>query len=151
MTQEKIKPVGAENPGGSNPAFTHEEVGSTRSDMGKAGAVISVLAVLLLVVFYYSVNKNIDHLSQQVGLIEETRDMMQELDTRVSSNLQKMDQRITELEKLPDVVRSMVLGGMLEEMGQKTSYIEGHVSDKQKAKLEQARKLMHEVQQELSQ
>ncbi|MFW5730865.1 MAG: hypothetical protein ACOCPN_01945 [Desulfonatronovibrionaceae bacterium] len=150
MTQEKIKPVGQENPGSSNPVFSHEDLGSPRSDMGKAGVIISVLAVVLLVVFYYSVNKNMDHLSQQVGLIEETRDRMQELDSRVTSNLQDMDQRIKELEKLPQVVRSMILGSMLEEMGQKTSYIEGQVSDKQKDKLEQARKLMNEVQQELA-
>ncbi|MFN2267517.1 MAG: hypothetical protein ABR542_09665 [Desulfonatronovibrio sp.] len=144
MTQEKIKPVGEENLS-SNPSFTPEEVGGTKSEMGKVGIVLSVLAIFLLIVFYYTMNKNVEELSLKVGLITETREMVQTLEGKMT----EMDARIAEIEKLPEVVRGMVIGGMLEEMGQKAGYIGGQVSKKQKAKLEQAQKLLNEVKDEL--
>lgn len=146
MAQEKIKPVGEDNLSSSNPVFSNDEVGGARKDMGLVGIVISVLAVFLLVVFYYAMNKNMDALSDEVGQITETRQMVQTLDTKMG----EMDQRIAELENLPEVVRSMVLGGMLEEMDQKAGYIGGYVTEEQKAMLEQARELMQQVQKELT-
>jgi hypothetical protein len=146
MAQEKIKPVGEDNLSGSNPAFSNDEVGGVKKDVGMVGIVISILAVFLLVVFYYSMNKNMDALSDEVGQITETRQMVQDLDTKMG----EMDARIAELENLPEVVRSMVLGGMLEEMNQKAGYIGAYVTDEQKAKLEQARELMKQIQEELT-
>lgn len=146
MEQEKIKPVGEENLSGSNPSFSKEEVGGTRKDMGMVSIVISVLAVFLLVVFYFAVNKNVDELSDKVGLITETRDMVQDMDTRVEG----MEKRIADLENMPEVVKSMILGGMIQEIDQKAGYIGANVNDEQKNKLEQARKLMKEVQEELT-
>ncbi|MCA1744024.1 MAG: hypothetical protein LC631_08820, partial [Desulfovibrionales bacterium] len=109
------------------------------------GIVLSVLAIFLLIVFYYTMNKNVEELSLKVGLITETREMVQTLEGKMT----EMDARIAEIEKLPEVVRGMVIGGMLEEMGQKAGYIGGQVSKKQKAKLEQAQKLLNEVKDEL--
>jgi hypothetical protein len=146
MAQEKIKPVGEDNLSSSNPVFSNDEVGGVKKDMGLVGIVISVLAVFLLVVFYYAMNKNMDALSDEVGQITETRQMVQTLDTKMG----EMDERIAELENLPEVVRSMVLGGMLEEMDQKAGYIGGYVTEEQKAMLEQARELMQQVQKELT-
>ncbi len=146
MAQEKIKPVGEDNLSVSNPAFSNDEVGGVKKDMGMVGIIISVLAVFLLVVFYYAMNKNMDHLSQEVGQITETRQMVQDLDVKMG----EMDARIAELENLPEVVRSMVLGGMLEEMTQKAGYIGAYVTQEQKAMLEQAQELMKQVQQELT-
>ena len=146
MAQEKIKPVGEDSMSGSNPAFSNDEVGGVKKDMGLVGIVISVLAVLLLVVFYYAVNNNMDELSQEVGQITETRQMVQDLDTKMT----EMDARIAEVENLPEVVRSMVLGGMLEEINQKAGYIGERLTEEQKEKLDQARELMNQVQEELT-
>jgi len=146
MAQEKIKPVGEDSMSGSNPAFSNDEVGAVKKDMGLVGIIISVLAVLLLVVFYYAVNNSMDELSGEVGQITETRQMVQDLDTKMS----EMDARIAEVENLPVVVRSMVLGGMLEEMSQKAGYIGAYVTEEQKARLEQAQELMKQVQEELT-
>jgi len=146
MAQEKIKPVGEDSMSGSNPAFSNDEVGAVKKDMGLVGIIISVLAVLLLVVFYYAVNNSMNELSGEVGQITETRQMVQDLDTKMS----EMDARIAEVENLPVVVRSMVLGGMLEEMSQKAGYIGAYVTEEQKARLEQAQELMKQVQEELT-
>ncbi|WP_028573841.1 hypothetical protein [Desulfonatronovibrio hydrogenovorans] len=147
MSQEKIKPVGEENLAASNPAYSAEELGGGKRDMGKVGVIVSVLAVFLLIIFYYALNKNMDEISGKVDLITETREMIQDLDNKMV----EMDARIAEIEQLPDVVKNMVLGGMLDEMAQKAGYIGGQVSEEQKAKLEQARDLLQQVQQELSQ
>ncbi len=146
MEQEKIKPVGQENLSVSNPSFSGEEVGGVKKDVGMVGIIISVLAVFLLVVFYYAINKNVDAMSKEVAQITETRAMVGALDTRMD----EMDARIARVEHLPEVVKSMVLGGMLAEMGQKAEYISGHVSEEQKAKLAQAQELMKQVQDELA-
>ncbi|MFO7728029.1 MAG: hypothetical protein R6X11_06845 [Desulfonatronovibrio sp.] len=144
MSQEKIKPVESENL--NNPAFPKEEVGGTKKDMATVGIIISVLAVFLLVVFYFAINKNVDELSGKVDLITETRDKLQDMD----NSLTQMDQRIADLENMPEVVKSMVLGGMIQEIDQKAGYIGANVNDEQKSKLEQARKLMNQVQEELT-
>ena len=169
MSQEKIKPVGEEQSDG-NPSFSADEVGGVKQDMGKVALVISVLAVFLLVIFYYTVNSKVNEVSEQVGLIEETRSMVQDMDDRMDKSLgdvtqkveqatQKveqatqevaaMDARIAELENLPGVVRNMVLGGMLEEMSQKADYVGTQVSTEQQEKLKQAQELMRQVQQSI--
>lgn len=146
MSQEKIKPVGNEDLNNSNPSFPKEEIGGTKKDTAMVGIIISVLAVFLLVVFYFAINKNVDELSGKVELITETRDKLQDMD----NSLTQMDQRIADLENMPQLVKSMVLGGMLQEINQKARYIGANVSDEQKSKLEQARKLMKEVENELT-
>ena len=182
MSQEKIKPVGEEQ--GNNPSFTPDEVSNVKQDMGKVALAVAVLAVFLLIIFYYTVNSKVQEFSGKVDLIEETRTMVQDIDEKVDSevgnvqadvrqltqkaegtagDLQKaeekiagiegqvedMDERIAELEDLPDVVRNMVLGGMLEEISQKADYVGSQVSEEQKEKLEEARRIMEEVRQEM--
>jgi len=162
MSQEKIKPVGEEQSDG-NPSFSADQVGGVKQDMGKVALVISVLAVFLLVIFYYTVNSKVNEVSDQVGLIEETRAMVHEMDYRLDNGLEDvtlkveqatqevaaMDARIAELENLPGVVRNMVLGGMLEEMSQKADYVGTQVSPEQQERLKQAQELMRQVQQSI--
>ncbi|MFP4084109.1 MAG: hypothetical protein ACLFP9_00400 [Desulfonatronovibrio sp.] len=146
MSQEKIKPVGNENLNNSNPTIPKEEISGTKKDMATVGIIISVLAVFLLVVFYFAINKNVDELSGKVELITETRDKLHDMD----NSLTQMDQRIADLENMPQLVKTMILGGMLQEISQKAEYIGANVNDEQKGKLEQARKLMNEVEKELT-
>jgi len=162
MSQEKIKPVGEEQSGG-NPGFSADEVGGVKQDMGKVALVISVLAVFLLVIFYYTVNSKVNEVYDQVGLIEETRAMVHDMDDRLDNGLEDvtqkveqatqelaaMDARIADLENLPGMVRNMVLGGMLEEMSQKADYVGTQVSTEQQEKLKQAQELMRQVQQSI--
>ncbi|WP_291319976.1 hypothetical protein [Desulfonatronospira sp.] len=178
MSQEKIKPVGEEQ--GNNPSFTPDEVSNVKQDMGKIALVVAVLAVFLLIIFYYTVNSKVQEFSQKVDLIEEARTMVEDVEDKMASdmsslksdmrqitqqtegiadnldkaekqiakldeNMAKMDERIAEIEDLPDVVRNMVLGGMLEEISKKAEYVGSQVSEEQKEKLEEARRIMNEV------
>ncbi len=196
MSQEKIKPVGEEQ--GNNPSFTPDEVSNVKQDMSKVALAVAVLAVFLLIIFYYTVNSKVQEFSEKDDLIEETRTTVQDIDEKVDSemrdvqadvrqltqktegtagDLQKaeekiseitvsvdgiegqvgdievqienMDERIAELEDLPDVVRNMVLGGMLEEISQKAEYVGSQISEEQKEKLEEARRIMNEVREEM--
>ncbi len=196
MSQEKIKPVGEEQ--GNNPSFTPDEVSNVKQDMSKVALAVAVLAVFLLIIFYYTVNSKVQEFSEQIGLIDETRIMVQDIDEQVDNemrdvqadvrqltqmaegtagDLQKaeekisdvgvrvegiegqvggmegqienLDERIAELEDLPDVVRNMVLGGMLEEVSQKAEYVGSQISEEQKEKLEEARRIMNEVREDM--
>ena len=196
MSQEKIKPVGEEQ--SNNPSFTPDEVSNVKQDMGKVALAVAVLAVFLLIIFYYTVNSKVQEFSEKMVVIEETRTMVEEVDDKMTSDMRnlrsdvrqvsqqtegnaenldkaqqqitrldegmdkaekqitsldegmtKMDERITELEDLPDVVRNMVLGGMLEEISQKAEYVGSQISPEQKEKLEEARRIMNEVRQQM--
>ncbi len=124
MSEEKTKPVGSEN----NPSFAPEDVSNVKSDMGKVALVISILAVVLLIIFYYTVNSSIDRVSEKVGAGEEAKVMVQEVDEQLENEIkdikgeldattrdiagltettQEMDKRMGELEALPSKVEDM--------------------------------------------
>ncbi len=161
MTQEKIKPVGEEQ--GSNPSFSADEVSNVRQDMGKVALVISVLAIFLLIIFYYTVSSQVNQIQEQVGQVDEAIALVEEMDQRLDNgieelaadfegltqDLQAIDARLAEIENLPAMVRNMVLGGMLEEMSQRAEYVGAQVSPEQQEKLMQARELMKEVQESI--
>ncbi len=163
MSQEKIKPVGEEQ--SSNPSFSADDVSNVRQDMGKVALVISVLAIFLLIIFYYTVNSQVNQIQEQVGQVDEAIALVEEIEQKLDNgieelaadlegmteDLQALDNRVAELENLPAMVRNMVLGGMLEEMSQKTEYVGTQVSPEQQEKLMQARELMREVQESIEQ
>lgn len=193
----------------ANPEKLLEE---TRRDMGKVGLFISLLAVVLVVVFFYGINQNLTGLEDRVdalAYLEEDvmslQDKMTTMDGKISSvagdvsyldnslstlgssiqdvksdvsnankkvesvkaevatvnkkvsgvqsdvakaqsNISDLDTRVAELENLPEKTRKMLLINSLQEMNQKAGYLGQQMSEEEAAKLEQAQKLMQEVQ-----
>ena len=148
-------------------AIAKEVMSSTGSDMGKVSIFISLLAVLLLVVFFFGLNQNISRLSEEVealaGLRQDVSAMGSRLDG-VTNKVRSVDQavaglgtamttmegRVVELEKLPAKTRNMMIVNDLNAIGGKLGFIGGKLDSAQAAKLAQAQKLLKDLEGELA-
>lgn len=112
-----------------------DTTGGADKDMSKVAIVISLMAIVLIVVFFYGLNSNLRGLSAEVAALGGLRTEMTEVKGRV-----------TELEKLPGKTRNMIMDGMIDEMEQKAAYLGEFSQDSEKsAKLEQIRQLLQEL------
>ncbi len=151
MNAEKVKTLHSDkenpNPGEEKTEAKKKPFANTPKDMSKVAIVISILSVLLLVVFFFGMNQNLQGLSAKVEKLSGMESQIQAIDSKVSG----LEQEISGLKNLPQKTRNMVLANSLQEMSQKASMLSSQVNNEdQSAKLIKARKLMQEVQGELS-
>lgn len=112
----------------------------TRKDSGKVAIAISIMAIILLVVFYFGFRQNFIELRQKV-------EALNGLQTRVVT----LEQNVDALKTLPEKTRYMVMGTMTQEMANKAEYLTTQAaSEEQSAKILQAKKLLEEIQQEFA-
>jgi len=112
----------------------------TRKDSGKVAIAISLMAIILLVVFYFGFRQNFIELRQKV-------EALNGLQTRVVT----LEQDVDALKTLPEKTRYMVMGTMTQEMANKAAYLTTQAaSEEQSAKILQAKKLLEEIQQEFA-
>lgn len=118
-------------------------VGETaQKDMGKVAIIISFMAVVLLVVFFYGLNQNLSNLTSEVKDLQSVRGEVAALNTQ----MEVVDGRIVELEKLPTKTRHIIMDGIIEEMNQKAAYVGAQLSEAEQAKLAQVQELLKDVQ-----
>lgn len=119
---------------------------ASRRDMSKMALFASLLAVILLLGFYMHLNQNIKNLTQQVQDLALIKTAVSSLDLKMGT----MESKVADLETLPGKTRAALLGSILDEMTQKTSYMSQQLdSDEQRDKLMKAKELMQQVQTEL--
>ena len=117
-----------------------------RRDMSKGALFASLVAVILLLGFYFHLNQNIKTLTAQVQDLASIKTSVATLDTKVGT----MESKVADLETLPTKTRAALMGSILEEMSQKTSYMSGQLqSPEQQDKLMKAKELIQQVQTEL--
>lgn len=120
--------------------------GTARRDMSKMALFASLVAVILLLGFYLHLNQNIKNLTQQVQDLAVIKTAVSSLDLKMNT----MESKVADLETLPAKTRAALLGSLLDEMSQKTSYMSQQLdSDEQRDKLMKAKELMQQVQTEL--
>ncbi|MGE4441626.1 MAG: hypothetical protein AB7D27_09075 [Desulfomicrobium sp.] len=125
----------------------HPEAQTPRRDMSKIALFASLAAVILLLGFYFNLNQNIKQLTQQVRDLSVIKTAVSTLDTKVGT----MESKVAELETLPAKTRAALMGSILQEMTQKTSYMSTQLqSPEQQEKLMKAKELIQQVQTELS-
>ena len=150
QVEEKITPLRPEqekSEKGKQP-LAQEIIGDVRKDMGKVAMIISILAVLLLVVFFFGLNQNVAGLEAKVNELTKLKGHVQALDTKMGS----MEEKIAALENLPQKTKNMLLSNILQEMSQKAAYLSSQVgTEEQSTKLMQAKELLQQVQTELAQ
>jgi hypothetical protein len=116
-------------------------------DKSKLALFASLAAVILLLGFYMHLNQNIKSLTQQVQDLASIKTSVATLDTKVGT----MESRVADLETLPAKTRAALMSSILEEMGQKTSYMSTQLqSPEQQDKLMKAKELIQQVQTELN-
>ncbi|SDL15672.1 hypothetical protein SAMN05660337_2286 [Maridesulfovibrio ferrireducens] len=113
-----------------------------QKDMGKVAVIISFMAIVLLVVFFYGLNQNLSNLTTEVKDLQGVRGQVETLNTQMAT----VDSRIVELEKLPLKTRHIIMDGMIEEMNQKAGYISQQLTPEEQAKLAQVQELLKDVQ-----
>lgn len=118
-----------------------------RRDMSKIALFASLVAVILLLGFYFNLNQNIKHLTTQVQDLASIKTSVATLDTKVGT----MESKVADLETLPAKTRAALMSSILDEMGQKTSYMSSQLqSPEQQDKLMKAKELIQQVQTELN-
>lgn len=119
----------------------------TRRDMSKIALFASLVAVILLLGFYFNLNQNIKNLTAQVQDLASIKTSVATLDTKVGT----MESKVADLETLPAKTRAALMSSILEEMSQKTSYMSSQLqSPEQQDKLMKAKELIQQVQTELN-
>jgi hypothetical protein len=143
---------------GSNPELTQE----ARQGLGKAALIVALLAVVLMVVFFFSLRQNIAALDSQVkgvtGAEEAVQTMENDvqtmenkvaaLDSRVAdlnSNVEDLSQAVDKLEGLPQEAKRMVYASMMDEMAQKADMLGNDLDEASKKKLAEVQKILKEV------
>jgi outer membrane murein-binding lipoprotein Lpp len=129
------------------PQMTETSAIPPRRDMSKMALFASLAAVILLLGFYFNLNQNIKHLTQQVQDLSVIKTAVSSLDTKVGT----MESKVAELETLPAKTRAALMSSILQEMTQKTSYMSTQLqSPEQQEKLMKAKELIQQVQTELN-
>ncbi|MDK2956170.1 MAG: hypothetical protein PWQ57_1666 [Desulfovibrionales bacterium] len=131
-TEESIQDVGKASP----------------RDMGKAAIIIAILSVVLLVIFFFGLNQNLAGLTKQVAKLSSLEGEVARIDETVTA----VDARMTELEKLPQKTRNMMIDQSLDELSNRLNYMSGYLGDEESSdKLYQAMQLLKQVQAGLDQ
>lgn len=117
-SKEKVFSIGRPGAAQSDEQVAAEIVAKTNRDMGRVALFVSILAVILLTVFFFGLNQNMTGLSEQVKEIGQ-----------VKQQLVGVQQQMAVLEKLPETTRKMVLSGMLAESSQKLAYVQGQLPE----------------------
>jgi len=141
-------------------AATHEAA-PARRDIGKAAVFISILAVLLLVVFFYALNRNIAGLASQVEELSALQTQVTQMDESIGAiqgnisgiegDIAAMQEKMAILDAVPDITRRTMLRSMLQDLSQRVAFIaEETDSAEQAAKIKAAQVLLDQAQADLS-
>lgn len=154
LLQAKAEPIRLESTDTSAGNYEHVSTAEPtaapeipRKDMSKAALFASLVAVILLLGFYFNLNQNIKSLTAQVQDLASIKTSVATLDTKVGT----MESKVADLETLPAKTRAALMSSILDEMSQKTSYMSGQLqSPEQQDKLMKAKELIQQVQTELN-
>jgi len=126
------------------PPRVAEAVDKTSRDMGKVALFVAILAVVLLVVFFFGLNQNLNGLSARVdGLVVLKNDV-----DALGGRMNVVEER---LETLPVKAKKMVMGTMLQEMAQRAAYLSTQMDGAdQNERLHRAMELLQQVQVEVA-
>lgn len=91
----------------------------TNKDMSKVALIVSLLSVLLLVIFFFGMNRNI------AGLSEEVKDL-----GVLRKDVANLDQRMVKMQdEMPDQMRRMLAHDVVNEMTMKAFYLTDTLHD----------------------
>ncbi|GAB7023975.1 hypothetical protein [Salidesulfovibrio brasiliensis] len=112
---------------------------STQKDMSKVAVIVSLLSVVLLVIFFFGLNRNIAGLNAEVKSLGELR-----------GQVQSLDERLISLEDVSGQMKRTAIYNLTNEMTMESAYLEGQIEDEaQKEKLREIQKLLGEFRQGL--
>ena len=112
------------------------EVAETHRDMSKVAMIVSFLAVILLVIFFFGMNRNIAGLTDEVKSLGVLRQDVSDLDQRMATMQQEM----------PSQVKRMIAHDIVNEMAMKAAYLGNSLENEaDRAKMRQVLDNLKEV------
>jgi Tfp pilus assembly protein PilO len=111
-----------------------------RKDMGKVAILISILAVVLMVIFFFSLQHSMTGLDKRVTELSSMKE-----------DVASMKQRLAQLENLPQQMKNILYSNMLNEMSLKANYLSEQLDGKGKTQITEAQKLLQQAQEGLKQ
>ncbi len=112
-----------------------------KRDMGRVALIVSIMAVMLMVVFYFSTRITVANMEKKIADLYPVKKQVVVLDKSVSD----LQIRVKKIEKLPEETRQMIYGNMLNEMTQKAEYLSKHLKGADKAKLMRVQRILQEL------
>lgn len=107
---------------------------ATQRDMSKVAVIVSLLSVVLLVIFFFGLNRNIAGLNAEVKSLGALR-----------GQVQGLDERLLKLEDVSGQMKRTAIYNLTNEMTMESAYLEGQIDDEaQKEKLRTIQKLLGE-------
>lgn len=98
---------------------TQSGVADAQKDMSKVAMIVSLLAVLLLVIFFFGMNRNIAGLTDEVKSLGALRE-----------EVSTLDQRVVQVQKdMPVQMKRMLIHDMVNEMAMKAAYLSETLDD----------------------
>lgn len=129
----------------------------TSSDLGKVALFVALLAVILMVMLYFSQQQNIVSMSEKLDEVQGVKQELVEVKDQIASsnehistvqqNVAGLEQEMETLRDLPEQARKVILTGLLKESASKIQYLSSQVENAdQQEKLAQIQKMLEEVQ-----
>jgi len=112
-----------------------------KKDMGKVALIISIMAVMLMVIFYFSMKLTVGTIEKKMAELYPVKKQVVILDKTVGD----LQSRMKKIEKLPEETRKMIYGDILNEISQKTEYLSQHLKGSQRDKLMEVKRILQEL------
>ncbi|GAB6059261.1 hypothetical protein [Desulfonatronum parangueonense] len=113
------------------------------SDFGKVALFVALLAVILMVILYFSQQQNITGMSDQLGEVQQVRQEIVVVQDQIAS----LEAEMEALKGLPAEARKIVISSLLNESASKINYLSTRMeTDEQQAKMREIQKMLEEVQ-----
>lgn len=114
----------------------------THKDMSKVAMIISFLAVILLVIFFFGMNRNIAGLTDEVKSLGALR-----------QDVSSLDQRMVKMQdEMPSQVKRMIAHDLVNEMAMKAAYLGNTLENEaDRAKMQDVLQALKEVRGSLEQ
>lgn len=116
-----------------------------KKDMGKVALIVSIMAVMLMVVLFFSTKLTVNTIEKKVAELYPVKKQVVVLDKAVSG----LETRMAKIEKLPEETRKMIYGDILSEMAQKAEYLSAHIKGADKEKLIKIQRLLEDLERKM--
>ena len=141
--QEKIRHLKDRFAEGGDPDAVPEDLLTKPArDMGKISMFISLLAIILVVIFFFGVKSSITGLEHEVEQVAGIRTEFTDMNAKFAG----LESKVASFESLPEKTRMLVISGMLEDTTQRLDYLSGKLGADQKAQVAQALEILRKVQ-----
>lgn len=139
---EQATPKAEETKPGFKPIDEEVFEANPGSGLGKVALFVALLAVVLMVILYFSQQQNITGLAEKM---DEVHGVKQEM-AGVKAHVAALEEEVASLRDLPEQARRIIITGMLSESASKMDYLITQVdSEEQQAKLAEIQEMLKEV------